>query len=237
MAPYTIFQLGDQAVTLSLGNAITPAHHSKIISIRNWLRQHTFPGLLDIIVAYSTLTVIYDLYEIKRNINPSSVFDFVQQHLNTAYNSAGDLNVIKPNLKRIPVCYEGPFSPDMDLVASLKQISTEEIIKLHTSKIYQVYMIGFLPGFPYMAEIDQRLIVPRKDKPRASVEAGSVGLAGIQTGIYPVVSPGGWQIIGRTPVILFNKNDNPPVKLEPGDAIQFYAITKKEFEQFEPSLQ
>jgi inhibitor of KinA len=117
----------------------------------------------------------------------------------------------------------------MEWIIAEKGLSRDRVIALHTGRIYQVYMIGFLPGFPYMAEIDPMLLLPRKSKPRQKVEAGSVGIAGVQTGIYPVVSPGGWQIIGRTPLRLFDPGANPPVALEAGDQIQFYRITPGEF--------
>jgi inhibitor of KinA len=117
----------------------------------------------------------------------------------------------------------------MEYIMKEKELSRDQVVALHTGRNYQVYMIGFLPGFPYMAEVDPLLSFPRKATPRERIEAGSVGIAGVQTGIYPVVSPGGWQIIGRTPLRLFNRESNPPVLLEPGDYVQFYSITSGEF--------
>jgi inhibitor of KinA len=129
---------------------------------------------------------------------------------------------------RIPVCYEGEYAPDLEGVAKEKGLSKEEVIGLHTSVIYRVYMIGFLPGFPYMGRTDPRLEIARKKQP-VSVWAGGVGIAGIQTGIYPLNSPGGWQIIGRTPMPLFNRHEDPPIRVQAGDSVQFYPVSKKEF--------
>lgn len=196
----------------------------------SWIRENPVAGLVDVVIAYSSLTVLYDIMAV-RSISSVSASEYMKRYLQDAYDHAKESKGSKSMVKRIPVCYEEPFSPDLKEVASLLNISEEEIIALHTEKVYTVYMVGFLPGFPYMAEIDPRLVVSRKDRPRAHVEAGSVGIAGIQTGIYPVVSPGGWRIIGKTPWVLFNRNDDPPVKFEPGDQVSFYAVTKDEFHQ------
>ena len=131
----------------------------------------------------------------------------------------------------IPVCYSRAFAPDIEFIASEKNISIEKIIQLHTSKSYTVYMIGFLPGFSYMGEVAEAIAIPRKIQP-VSVAAGSVGIAGKQTGIYPLESPGGWQIIGRTPLKIFDKGKSDPVLLQPGDEIQFYSISEDEFKNY-----
>lgn len=130
---------------------------------------------------------------------------------------------------RIPVCYDPPYAMDLEQLAVQKGLSAVEVINKHMSRIYRVYMIGFLPGFSYMAGVDEQLWVPRKPQPVA-VQAGSVGITGLQTGIYPVNCPGGWYIIGRTPVKLFDASAKVPVLLNAGDQVQFYRITKEEFE-------
>jgi inhibitor of KinA len=229
MPKYAIFPLGDQAVTFSLGNTIQIENHRKVMAMLHWLQQHPFPGLLDIAVAYNSVTVVYDLYSLHTNEQTDSGFGYVRDLLLEAYRQSGLRSGAVPGLKRIPVCYESPFSPDIEYVMAENDLSRDQVIALHMGRNYQVYMIGFLPGFPYMAEVDPQLHVPRKPKPRRRVEAGSVGIAGVQTGIYSVVSPGGWQIIGRTPLRLFDRQSNPPVILEPGDQVQFYNITSGEF--------
>lgn len=229
MPDYAIFPLGDQAFTFSLGSTIQTQRHHKLMAMLHWLRQHPFPGLLDIVVAYNSITVVYDLYVLHTSGSTESGSAFVRDLLLEAYRQSDVQHGAAPGIKRIPVCYESPFAPDMEYLVAEKNINRERVIALHTGRNYQVYMIGFLPGFPYMAEVDPMLLLPRKSTPRSRVEAGSVGIAGVQTGIYPVVSPGGWQIIGRTPLRIFNREGNPPVVLEPGDQVQFYAITSSEF--------
>jgi inhibitor of KinA len=229
-APY-IFNISDQAVTLSLGNTIGQKENQKILAMMQWLTEHSFPGLLDIIPAYSSITIVYDAFLVTTQNGTTDGFRFVRQQLSEAYHfSNARVENLPQRMKRIPVCYEDPFSPDLHEVASVKGIRVDEVVTYHTGKIYQVYMLGFLPGFPYMAELDEHIAVPRKKIPRTRVEQGSVGLAGTQTGIYPVASPGGWQIIGKTPLILFDHHRQPPVLFEPGDQVQFYSVTRTEFE-------
>src|SRR5699024_4926794 len=129
----------------------------------------------------------------------------------------------------IPVLYGGDYGPDLDLVAHRNQLSTEEVIRIHSERDYLVYMIGFAPGFPYVGGMDERIEAPRKENPRQSIPAGSVGIAGKQTGIYPFESPGGWQIIGRTPAQLFLPESNPPTLIQPGDRLRFVPIDEAEY--------
>jgi inhibitor of KinA len=134
------------------------------------------------------------------------------------------------SLVTVPVCYDMEFGNDLNYIASQNNISPEEIIHYHTSGIYRVYMLGFLPGFAYMGEVNEKIISPRKQQP-VQVQAGSVGIAGKQTGIYPFTSPGGWQIIGRTPLTLFDKkNTEQPTIFKAGDKVKFISISKDEFE-------
>ena len=128
----------------------------------------------------------------------------------------------------IPVCYDDEFAIDLPWIAEQKNLTREEIVLLHSSRQYHVYMLGFLPGFSYMGEVDERIVVPRKPEP-LPISAGSVGIAGKQTGIYPLNSPGGWQIIGRTPLKMFNKDNDEPCLLKAGDSVEFYSITIDEF--------
>lgn len=229
MPEYAIFPLGDQAVTFSLGETIRVERHHKVLAMLYWLRQHPFPGLLDIVVAYNSITLVYDLSLLQTNEDKESGSGYVRDVLLEAYRQSDLQDSSAPRVKRIPVCYERSFSPDMEYIMAERKLSRDRIIALHTGRNYRVYMIGFLPGFPYMAEVDPLLTLPRKATPRGRVEAGSVGVAGVQTGIYPVASPGGWQIIGRTPMRLFDPEADAPVILAPGDQVQFYSITSDEF--------
>jgi len=135
----------------------------------------------------------------------------------------------EPKLTRIPTVYGGAYGPDLEEVANYHQISPEEVIQLHCSRPYLIYMIGFMPGFPYMGELPEKLVTPRLKTPRLLVPKGSVAVAQRQTGIYSMESPGGWQILGRTPVELFDPEKDPPALLQMGDFVQFYPISEKEF--------
>ena len=228
----TIFPLGDSAMTLELGHLIDEQVNRRVLTLEAWLRQRSFSGLKDIIVAYSSITVFYDPAEMRQSGWSDGVHKHIRQLLEEAWIATeGKLPSFLEEREpiRIPVCYGGGFGPDLEGLSNLLKISPEDIIRLHSSFIYRVYMIGFLPGFPYLGRIDPRLETGRKSRP-APVAAGGVGIAGNQTGIYPVNSPGGWQIIGRTPVKLFDPKKEPPVRLNIGDQVQFYAVSKEEFE-------
>ena len=227
---YTIFALGDSAATIDLGNNINASLNEKVIAMQQWLLANTFHGQRDIIVAYSSLTILYDPFLVKQHYQPhSSIFEWVKNRLANAFEHS----VIQPrhnaSIIRIPVCYDEIFAPDLHALATSKQLSVWDVIALHTARIYRVYTIGFLPGFSYMASVDEKLVTPRKPRPEP-VAAGSVGIAGEQTGIYPLDSPGGWHIIGRTPVKQFDACTKELVKLKVGDNVQFYGISKDEYE-------
>jgi inhibitor of KinA len=184
----------------------------------------------ELVVAYSSLTVYYDPFIIRKKYQPATIVShWVNEKLQEAFRQSSIQESNSAKIHRIPVCYEEEFGIDLVQMTTRKKISIEKIIEWHTSKLYRVYMLGFMPGFPYMGEVEEQLATPRKQKP-VIVEAGSVGIAGTQTGIYPFKSPGGWNIIGRTPVSLFNRNEQPCVWLQPGDQVQFYSISRAEFE-------
>jgi inhibitor of KinA len=232
---YSIFPLGDSAITIDLGNCIDEHCNIKAIAIHDWLLERPFPGRLDILTAYSSVTVLYDPARVVAGgVNgPGGVYSWLEALLKRAWSeatepvpdpeAAGETRIID-----IPVCYEGEHAPDLQRVAAQKGLSPEEVIGLHTAEVYRVYMIGFLPGFPYMGRIDARLSLPRKSEP-APVRAGGIGIVGLQTGIYPMNSPGGWWIIGRTPVQLFDAAADPPVWLKAGERVRFHAISSTVF--------
>lgn len=232
--PFSIFPLGDSAITLDLGNRIDEQLNRKALSVRQWLESRHVPGILDIIVAYSTVSVFYDLVTVGSAICGSGegVYQYMHRKLEEAYGQVGQGGIIKDTtIIKVPVCYGAEYGPDLEMVARQKQISSLELISIHSATIYRVFMIGFLPGFSYLGSIDQRLEIPRKDSP-VPVAAGGVGIAGNQTGIYPLNSPGGWQIIGRTPLKLFDAGAAVPVLFGIGDHVQFYPVTEREFSQW-----
>ena len=227
MSTYTIRQLGDQAMTLSV-EELTLTNHRKVLAVGRWLSDNPFEGFLDVIIAYTSVTLLYDAYRVRKHtLQPCHTY--VESILRAAFAESVINDVSQTSVKTIPVCYEDEYAMDMEWDCASKNIAPDELVSIHTSGLYRVYAVGFLPGFPYMAEVDARIAVPRKIKPRSRVPAGSVALAGSQTGIYPVDSPGGWQIIGRTPFRMFEKERNPPVLLEPGHEVRFESISKKRF--------
>ena len=228
--PYTIFPLGDAALTVEFGNVIDEEVNRKVLRLFRQLKEQKHPYILDLVPAYSSLTVYYDvlsIYQKKRNEATafSIMADILEQLSTTTYRTP----LPETRIIKVPVCYSTAFGYDLDEIAAIKKCSREEVIRLHTAKNYRVFMLGFLPGFAYMGEVDELLVMPRKEKPRLHVEAGSVGITGRQTGIYPFRSPGGWQILGRTPMKLFNPNQDQPVLFQPGDIVKFYSITEDEF--------
>ena len=231
----TTYTLGDSAVTAELGSGISEQLNEKVIAMQQWLAAHPFDGMKELVLAYSSLTVYYDLFMIKKKYDPPVIHEWVEEKLRESFEKSSESTGKHGELHHIPVCYEGEYANDLESMANLKQVTREKIIDLHTSKQYRVYMIGFLPGFPYMGEVDPQLIQARKLKP-SLVKAGSVGIAGAQTGIYPFNSPGGWNIIGRTPINLFNAEMAQPVWLKPGDQVKFYAIGKEEFEAIKSKI-
>ena len=228
---YEIFPLGDSAVTIDLGNRICGKLNNKVLAMQQWLISHPFEWIKDIILGYSSVSILYDPIIIhKKHKLKTTAFEFVKTTLEKAYEDSSISAVQQCEEAEIPVCYEESFGTDLPFIATAKQLSVEEVINIHLSQTYRVYMMGFLPGFPYMGEVDKRIQVPRKQKPE-TVQAGSVGIAGGQTGIYPLDSPGGWQIVGRTPVHLFQPNETTPVKLRAGQSVKFYRVSLTEFDQ------
>jgi inhibitor of KinA len=229
--PYRIFPLGDAAITIDFGNCIDETINKEVIARFNQFQQHPLPGMIEAVPAYSSLTVYYDLLALMKKIAVGqTVFDWMRLQLEERLSQTVEQAGIKERVIKIPVCYEDEFASDIHHLAKEKNITIDEVIQIHTAKEYKIYMLGFLPGFPYMGEVDERIVMSRKPQP-VSVAAGSVGIAGKQTGIYPLDSPGGWQIIGRTPLKLLDTGKEEPTLLSAGDAVQFYSICKNEFEE------
>ena len=201
------------------------------MALHHALQKQPFPGYIESVPAYTTLTVYYDLLKIsgvtKKSNQPLS--QLVSTLLSERIKLMEPLKQRAMPVLELPVCYDLSMAPDLPWVAEYCRLSIPEIITLHTREIYRVYMIGFIPGFPYMGMLPPALEVPRKLRPALSVAAGSVALAGRQTGIYPFSIPGGWQIIGRTTYRLFDVNREPCCTLEVGQQIRFVPITLEQF--------
>lgn len=230
-----IFPISDSAATIELGNCIDDAVNQKVLSMNAWLARRPFAGLKDIIIAYSSLSVYYEPAAVKKIAHGTdTAFEMVKNRLIEAYEQTpADFMSEPKQIMRVPVCYDDKFGYDMDFVAAEKNLTKEEILRLHCSRLYKIYMVGFLPGFAYMGKIDDQLIVPRKLRPE-QVPAGSVGITGNQTAIYPLTCPGGWRIIGRTPLTLFDPGAEVPVALSLGGQVEFYPISEQEFYQINP---
>ena len=232
IAPYRIFPLGDSAITIDFGNCIDENINKEVVRRFNQLQQHPLPGMIEAVPAYSSLTIHYDLLAAKKKVtNGDTVFGWMEQQLEERLQQSPEHTESKERLVKIPVCYEKEFALDIQELAATKNISVEDVIQIHTAKNYKVYMLGFLPGFTYMGEVDEKIATARKPQP-VNITAGSVGIAGKQTGIYPLASPGGWQIIGRTPLKLFDAEKEESTLLRAGDTVQFYSIDKHEFENY-----
>ena len=227
---YKISSLGETALIIDFGNTIDESINKFVHSLFYQLQNDPIPGMIEAVPGYSSLTIYYDIPFIRNNLNKQiTAFEWVSESLKKFIPKenieTGDPQI----LIKVPVCYEIEFAPDLGFIATQNEISPGEVIYLHTSTTYHIYMLGFLPGFAYMGLVDEKISSSRKQKP-VFVEAGSIGIAGKQTGIYPFRSQGGWQIIGRTPLKLFDKEKINPVLFKAGDKVQFYSITKDEFE-------
>ena len=229
--PYRIFPLGDTALTVDFGNMIDAAINKEVIQRFNQLLQQPVPGMIEAIPAYSSLTVYYNVMELKNRISAgTTIFEWMKQQIEQRLALPGPEETIIDREVSIPVCYEDEMAADIRQLAAAKNMTIEKLIAIHTATKYKVYMLGFIPGFAYMGEVDEAIAMPRKPQPK-TVPAGAVGIAGKQTGVYPLSSPGGWHIIGQTPVTLFKAERKEPALLRAGDTIQFFAINKKEFER------
>ncbi|MCX5824122.1 MAG: 5-oxoprolinase subunit PxpB [Deltaproteobacteria bacterium] len=218
--------MGDRSLLVELGEEISPTTNALVQDLMQRLESAAIPGIRELVPAYRSLLVTY---------NPLVISSAALQSRITAV--AGDtrrLSAPASKLVTVPVVYGVAGGPDLESVAAHLRIDAEEIIRLHTRTIYRVYMIGFMPGFPYMGELPAALAMQRRRTPRTRVAKGSVGIAQRQTGIYPVDSPGGWQIIGWTPIELFDPHRRPPSLLEMGDTVKFEAVRPEEVKTWRP---
>jgi inhibitor of KinA len=220
-----IFPLGDGALTVDFGNTISVEHNDRAIALASYFSRNPFTGFIEAVPAYSSVSIFYDLVEVRRNFSEfETAFDAVREIVNASLDRVGSEIGIVSRTVEIPVDFGPDAALDLDHIATHGGLTVEETLRIFTSETYRVYMLGFLPGFAYMGEVDQRIAVPRRESPRLKVPRGSVGIAGRQTGIYPLESPGGWQIIGRTTVEMFTPNAETPSPLAPGDNVRFVPV-------------
>lgn len=221
---YKIYPLGESAVTIDFGNIISTELNELIIDLAKHIEKNNFVGYTECIPAYSTLTVFYDLFTTRNNSDFQTAFETVKNHLENSIKNLSKSSKKKSKIIEIPVSFKKEFAPDLEFVAETNSLKPKDVIEIFLSKTYRVFMLGFLPGFAYMGELDEKISTPRKETPRTNVQKGSVGIAGKQTGIYPLKSPGGWQIIGRTDTNLFNPKNKNPTLFQPGDLVKFIKV-------------
>ncbi|WP_291493025.1 5-oxoprolinase subunit PxpB [Desulfurella sp.] len=214
---------GDKALVVEFGNEISEEINNIVINLSFFIETLNLPEIEEVVPTYRSLLIYY-------NPTRSNIIELKEKIEGLIEN----LTMIKPKEPKtffVPVLYGGEFGPDLSFVAEFNNISESEVIRLHTSVKYKIYMIGFAPGFPYLGGMLEKISTPRLETPRKLVKAGSVGIAGKQTGIYPIDDPGGWRIIGRTPIKIYNPLNDPPVLFLPGDYIKFEAISHNEYDQ------
>lgn len=221
-----IYNIHDQAITIEFAQEISEATNMRVIALQHAIESNPFKGFIECVTAYGSLTVYFSA-----SVSASEVrlllSDLSAQVSDTVHGSS-----LFGKKICIPVCYDPSLGVDLPWVSSHLNLSLEEIISLHTSFSYRVYMIGFIPGFPYMGTLPSALEVPRKQTPSLKIPMGSVAIAGKQTGIYPAEVPGGWQVIGRTPLKMFDPFASPCSFLNAGDRVQFNPITLDAFNQY-----
>ncbi|MDX1476187.1 MAG: 5-oxoprolinase subunit PxpB [Saprospiraceae bacterium] len=218
-----IVPLGTEALLVDFGHVISPAVNGLAISLARQVEQADLPGVRFCAPAYASVTVGFD--------PRVTTFDTLAQKVKSLVPLVSEVaGATERPTWRIPVCYHERYAPDLSDVLQHTGLEWEELIALHSGRSYRVYMLGFLPGFTYLGSVDARLVMPRKAQPRTRVPAGSVGIAGEQTGIYPVQAPGGWQLIGRTPVRTFDPESSEPFLIQPGDHVRFEPVAPSEFE-------
>lgn len=214
--------LGDAALLIRLGDKIDEETHRKVAAVAARLSEKPFPGMIEYVPAFTTVAVHYD----PARATFAQASAFVSALVKGVSLSA--LPEFDP--VEIPVCYGRDLGPDLDFVADHAKLTADEVVRIHTGGDYRVYMIGFTPGFPFLGGLPEQIATPRRSSPRIAVPAGSVAIGGKQTGVYPVESPGGWHIIGRTRLSLFRPDLNPPTLLRMSQRVRFRPISREEFD-------
>ena len=237
---YKLIPFSETGIMVTFGNEIKEEIHQKVAALSDYLDEHPFVGFVEYIPAFTSVTVFYNPMIVRTLAIPLShtmdpamplSYQIVAQILERALEGLNPETDFQATTVEIPVCYGGEFGPDLEYVAEYHKMTPEEVIDIHTNGNYLVYMIGFSPGFPYLGGLSEKIATPRRSSPRLVIPAGSVGIAGDQTGAYPIESPGGWQLIGRTPVNLFRPEVEPPILLRSGNLVKFKAISLEEYHQ------
>ena len=227
---YPVYPCGDCAVTMQIGDEIGEKINREVVGVLESLRKAAIPGVLELVPTYTSVCIHYDPLVL-------SYDDLLKVIGRLENGSAEKMENVAARIVEIPVCYGGEYGPDLAFVAEHNGLTAEEVVKRHSEGVYLVYMLGFLPGFAYMGGMDETIACPRLTSPRTKIPAGSVGIAGAQTGIYPLSSPGGWQLIGRTPLKMFAiDGEKTTFALSAGDRVRFVPITEEAYREMEAGL-
>ncbi|MDO4338945.1 MAG: 5-oxoprolinase subunit PxpB [Eubacteriales bacterium] len=218
-----ILTAGDSSLLVEFGKEISPEINRRIAATVQLMRDQSIEGVVDVIPAFCSLLINYD----PRVVSYENITARIQGLLKLDAKAGGGTKKIY----EIPVCYGGEYGPDIDNIAKHAGLTQEEVIQIHSSRDYLIYMLGFLPGFCYLGGLDERIHTPRLANPRLKINAGSVGIGGSQTGIYPLDSPGGWQLMGMTPVKTYDPEREVPILVEAGDYIRFVPIDEEEYKR------
>ena len=221
MPDIRILTAGDSALLIEFGKEINPETNRKITAIVQLMREQHIEGIVDVIPAFCSLLINYDPRVLS--------YEELKERMENLLKMETKTETTRKRIFEIPVCYGGEYGSDIDNIAEHAGLSVNEVIKIHSSKDYLIYMLGFLPGFTYLGGLDERIHTPRLASPRLTIRAGSVGIGGSQTGIYPLDSPGGWQLMGLTPVRTYDPERQTPILVEAGDYIRFIPIDEEEF--------
>jgi inhibitor of KinA len=223
MPSFKILPAGDAALVVTLPERIDPELNAWCVTLARALDAALGTSVRDLVIGYCSLTVYFDPMRVDASWLEAEIAEAAEEiDIEDAWQGV---------MVDVPVCYGGEFGPDLADVARFAGCSAEEAIDLHTGREYRVYLVGFVPGFAYMAEVEPRIAAPRRASPRLAVPAGSVAIAGGQTGIYPLSTPGGWNIIGRTPLKPYDPNRGEPFVFRPGDRVRFHRMTRDEFDR------
>lgn len=222
---FQIEAYGDRGIRVQLGDAISEEINEKIRSLSMLLDQEKIEGVIEWIPTYTAVSIYYDPYYIS--------FLQLKEKLLELKGTFSQVTPPSAEVVEIPVCYGEEFGPDLEEVANHNELTEKEVIDLHCGRDYLIYMMGFTPGFPYLGGMSADIAAPRLTEPRAEIPAGSVGIAGSQTGIYSMNTPGGWRIIGKTPVKLYNPDREPHILLKAGNYIRFIPISLQEYNEIE----
>jgi inhibitor of KinA len=230
VVPDPTFQpMGDRCVIIEFESRVDPEINARLRSVAEYLLTHPIEGVVDVVPAFTTVAVHYRPEALANSLPQETPYRRLCRLIESALAEGVAGTHASARMVEVPVCYGGEFGPDLDEVAVQSKLTPQQVIELHAASKHQVYMLGFAPGFPYLGGLDPRLEMPRRATPRTKVPAGSVAIAREQSAIYSIETPGGWNILGRTPLRLFTPETDPPCLLLPGDNVRFVPITAEQF--------